>query len=73
MDNIFKELNNNCLVYIDDILKFSRSIERHRMDIKIITKKCEENEIVLGEKKCVYVQKELEFLKLEIKAWSIKM
>jgi len=31
MDNIFKDLNHCCLVYIDDILVFSKTIEQQKM------------------------------------------
>ena len=40
MDNIFKDLNHDCLVYIDDILHFSKSIEQHTDDVLPITQRC---------------------------------
>jgi hypothetical protein len=59
MDNIFKSLSNICLVYRDDILIFSKTIEQHKIDIKPVTNKCIEHEIVLGETKCAYAQQEI--------------
>jgi len=36
MDNIFKDLIHCCLVYIDDILIFSKTIEQHKHDVLTI-------------------------------------
>jgi len=32
-NNIFKDLNHCCLVYINDIIVFSKTIEQHKDDI----------------------------------------
>jgi len=37
MDNIFKDLHHCCLVYIDEILAFFKTIEQHKDDILVIT------------------------------------
>lgn len=37
MDNIFKDLNNCCLVYIDDILVFFKTIEEYKDDVLVVT------------------------------------
>ena len=37
MDNIFKDLNCCCLVYIDDILVFFKTIEQHKDDVIVVT------------------------------------
>ena len=68
MDNIFRELNHCCLVYIDDILIFSKDLEQHKNDLKAVTQKCIEHGIILGKDKCVYANNEIEFLGLEFKA-----
>ena len=39
MDNIFKDLNHYCLVYIDDILVFSKTIEQHKIDVLAVTQR----------------------------------
>ena len=71
MDNIFRELNHCCLVYIDDILIFSKSLEQHKNDLKAVTQKCINHGIILGKDKCVFAKQEIEFLGLEIKAGQI--
>ena len=68
MNNIFKDLNHCCLVYIDDILVFSKTIEQHKDDVLVVTQRCIDHEIILGKNKCIYAEQEIEFLGLEIKA-----
>ena len=71
MDNIFKDLNHCYLVYIDDILGFSKTIEQHKDDVLAVTKRCIDHGIILGKNKCIYPEQEIEFLGLEIKAGQI--
>ena len=71
MDNIFKNLNHCCLVYIDDILIFSKTIEQHKNDVLTVTQRCIDYSIILEKNKCVYAKQEIEFLGLEIKARQI--
>ena len=67
IDNIFKDLNHCFLVYIDDILVFSKTIEQHKDDVLAVTQKCINHGIILGQNKCIYAKQEIEFLGLEIK------
>ena len=72
MANIFKDLNHCCLVYIDDILVFSKTIERHKNDdVLAVTQRCIGHGIILGKNKYIYAKQEIEFLGLEIKAGQI--
>ena len=71
MDNIFKDLNHCCLVYINDILIFSKTIEQHKDDVLAITQRCIDHGIILGKNKCIYDEQEIEFLGLAIKAGQI--
>ena len=32
-DNIFKDLNHYCLVYMEDIFVFSKTVEQHKSDV----------------------------------------
>jgi len=68
MDNIFKDLNHCCLVYIDDILVFFKIIEQHKDDLLAVTQRCIDHDIILSKNKYIYVEQEIEFLGLEIKA-----
>ena len=71
MGNIFNDLNQYCLVYIDDIFIFSKTIEQHKDDILAITQQCISHGIVLDKNKCIYAEQEIQFLYLEIKAGQI--
>ena len=73
MDNIFKDLNYCCVVYIDDILVFFKIIEQHKDDILLVTQRCIDYGIILGKNKCIYAEQEIEFLGLEIKAGQIAL
>ena len=70
MDNIFKDLKC-CLVYIDDILVFNKTFERHKDDMLVVTERCIDRGIILGKNKCIYAEQEIEFLGLEIKDGQI--
>ena len=54
MNNIFKDLNYYCLVYIDDILVFSKTIEQHKDDVLAVTQRYIDHDIILGNNKCTY-------------------
>ena len=51
MDNIFKGLNHCCLVYIDDILVFFKTIKQHENDILAVTQRCINHGTILGKSK----------------------
>ena len=71
MDNIFKDLSHCCLVYSDDILIFSKTIEHHKDDVSAVNQRCIDHGIILGKNKCIYAEQEIEFLGLKIKAGHI--
>ena len=70
-DNIFKDINHYCLVYIDDILVFSKAIEQHKDDGLTVIQRCIDHGIILSKNKCIYAEQEIESLDLEIKAGQI--
>jgi len=72
MNNIFKDLNHCCLVHIDDILVFSKTIEQHNDDdVLAVIQRCIDYGIILDKNKCIYPEQEIEFLGLEIKVGQI--
>jgi len=56
MNNIFKDLNHYYLIYIDDILIFSKDIEQHKDDVLVVTQRYIDHVIILGKNKCVYAE-----------------
>jgi len=68
MDDIFKDLNHYYVVYIEDILIISKTIEQHKNDILAVTQRSIDLGIVLGKNKSIYAEHEIEFLGIEIKA-----
>jgi len=71
MDNIFKDLNHYCLVYIGYILDFAKTIKQHKDEVLAVTQRCIDQGIILGKNKCIYTKQEIEFLGLEIKVGKI--
>ena len=61
MDNIFKDLNHCCLVYIDDILIFSKTIEQHKDDVLAIIQRCIDHGIILVRISVFMLNKKLSF------------
>ena len=55
MDNVFKDLNHYCLVYIDDILVFFKIIEQYKDDLAI-TQRCIDRHIILRKSKYIYAE-----------------
>jgi len=71
MNNIVKDLNHCCLVYIDDILAFFKTIEQHKDDVLDVTQRCINHGSILQKNKCIYAEQEIELLDLEIKAGQV--
>ena len=65
MDNIFKDLNHYCSVYIDDILVFSKTIKQHKDDVLAVTQRCIDHGIILDKNKGIYAEQEMGFLGLK--------
>lgn len=63
MDNILKELQNKiCLVYMDDIIIFSTSLEEHIQNLKQVFAKLRETNLKIQLDKCEFLRKEVGFL-----------
>ena len=71
MDNVFNDLNHCYLVYIDDILVFSKTIEHHKGDVLVVTKRWIDHGSIFGKNKCTFAEQEIEFFSLEIKVGQI--
>ncbi|KAA3485339.1 RNA-directed DNA polymerase-like protein [Gossypium australe] len=64
MDSIFKKYKKFCVVYIDDILIFSETLENHRKHLNIIAREFIKHGIILSPKKIELEKIEIEFLGL---------
>ena len=68
MNHIFRPyLNDFIVVYIDDILIYSKSEKEHEEHLKIVMNLLKSNQLFLAPKKCVFWKKEIQFLGYTIK------
>lgn len=51
-----------CLIYIDDVLIFGRSAEEHYQRLRSVLQRIREAGLKLSPEKCVFMQREVEFL-----------
>lgn len=72
MDNYFKQLEN-CIVYIDDILLYSKTQEEHIKLLEKFIHIIECSGINLSKKKADVMKKQIEFLGIQIDKNGIKM
>ena len=73
MDSIFNKYNNFVLVYIDDILIFSKNKEEHIGHLKLVFAELELHGLVISKKKAYFFKKNMEFLGTEIGQGRIKL
>jgi len=63
MNLIFHEkLNDFVIIYIDDILVYSKSIEKHVMHLEFVLQKFKENKLYANQAKSEFASLEIEFL-----------
>ena len=73
MHKIFeKEKWHECLIYLDDILVFSRSFEEHLERLKTIFTRIRESGVKLSPKKCHFIKSEVSYLGHTISKSGIK-
>ncbi|KAJ0034725.1 hypothetical protein Pint_25885 [Pistacia integerrima] len=51
MDSVFGDLSNFCIVYVDDVLVFSKTKEEHVNHLRLVSKRFFDNGMILSEKK----------------------
>lgn len=61
------------IVYLDDILIFSRTMEEHLRHVWKVLEKLQQNELLINLKKCTFLQKELIYLGFVIAEKELKM
>ena len=75
MNEIFKDMIVLCLivVYLDDILIFSRTKEEHTRDVREVLTRLRKHDLYLKPEKCKFNKKETEFLGIIVSDGHIKM
>ena len=73
MNNIFGgEINHFILVYLDDILVFSRTVEEHWQHLRIALQRLREAKLYGRIHKCDFLQNQTEYLGFDISSEGIK-
>lgn len=74
MNKVFKEcLRKFIIVYLDDSLIFSKTLEENVMHIFRVFEKLSEDKLLISLKKCNFVKKELVYLVLFVSKDGLKM
>ena len=73
MDDVFKYLNSFLVVYVDDILISSDTLQEHRVHLNTFLKTVIKEGICLSEKKAVIEKEKIEFLGFEVDANVISL
>src|SRR6266498_2615833 len=68
-----KYLGKFVLVYLDDIIIYSKTFEEHKEHVKLIFKALRAASLMMKPKKCKFAQKELQFLGHIISAEDIRI
>lgn len=72
MNDVLKDyIDKFALVYLDDILIFSKSIEEHSKHLHLVMEKLRSNKLFVNNTKCSFFKKEVEFLGYCISAAGI--
>jgi len=74
MNTIYKEyLDKFIIVFLDDILIYSRTLNEHRRHVRQALDLLRENQLYANEKKCAFFQESLTFLGHVVSAEGINM
>lgn len=74
MNEMLKEyIGKFVIVYLDDILIFSKTREEHFWHVRKVLEKLQQNKLLINLKKCTFLQKELIYLGYVIAENELKM
>ena len=62
MDSVLGGLMDKCVVYLDDILIFSETLDEHLESIRLVLDRLMEHKLYVKISKCAFVQEEITFL-----------
>jgi hypothetical protein len=72
-DALHEYLDIFVIVYLDDVLVYSMSMEEHVKHVRLVLKKLKEHSLLLKLEKCDFHQSQVEFLGYIIRTHGIKM
>ena len=74
MNDIFREfLDDFAIVYLDDILIFSQTLEEHKRHVRLVLERLRANGLFAKPEKCSFYQDEIDYLGYIVSANGIKM
>ncbi|GJP47149.1 hypothetical protein CLOM_g6376 [Closterium sp. NIES-68] len=74
MNWVFRDLLDKCvIVYLDDILIYSKTHEQHLTDLEQVSQRLQEHRLITKGSKCEFLKSELEFLGHVVGADGIKI
>ena len=75
MNSIFADLiaKGKVVVYLDDILIFTKTIEEHREIVREVLKRLQDHDLYLRPEKCEFERTEIEYLGMIIRHNEVKM
>ncbi|GJP56485.1 hypothetical protein CLOM_g15552 [Closterium sp. NIES-68] len=63
MNGVFRDLLDKCvIIYLDDILIYSKTREQHLKDLEAVFQRLQQNRLITKGSKCEFLKQELEFL-----------
>jgi len=62
-----------CIVYLDDILIFSKSEEEHYQHLELVIERLQQAELYANPKKCKFFKSELEYLGFIVNKNGLRM
>ena len=73
MDQIFKNYDKFCNVYVDDILVHSKNRNEYRKHLEVVLQEFINNRIVISKNKIALEKQDIEFLGMYIKSGTIQL
>ncbi|RVW29301.1 Retrovirus-related Pol polyprotein from transposon 17.6 [Vitis vinifera] len=72
-DVLFDYLDAFVVVYLDDIVVYSKTLTEHEKHLRLVFQRLRENRLYVKQKKCEFAQEEITFLGHKISAGLIRM